>query len=370
MNLHDAPQVQQPVAQTADRASQGVGWRRLGSEDMTALVLFALTALLILSSGWISPSLGSWTQARAILVLSTFVMVIGFGQQTVILTGGLDLSVPAVVTVGAVMLFSVVGPEPAALLWGIPLVLLVTGAIGIVNGVFVALLRVPPFLMTLAMGLIVASAMLGITGGAPQGVASKPIVALFAGDWLGVPLIVHAMVLLTVVAMLVQRRTAFGRMLYAIGTSPDAAYIAGLQVNHVTIVCYAISGVASGLAGILMVGFSQGATLNSGDDLLFPTITAVLVGGTSILGGRGSYLGVVGGALLLTTFSTMISALGIGAGWRSILFGTVILLALLTLQEDLRTWVARQRAPRRTLNASSTTAEGISRGKGSEALSR
>jgi ribose transport system permease protein len=196
--------------------------------------------------------------------------------------------------------------------------------------------------MTLAMSIILRSALLGMTGGAPQGTVSSLLTRLFAADWLGAPPIIYLMVCLILLASLLQRRTAFGRMLYAVGVSPDAAYIAGLPVKRVTIICYAISGAAAGFAGILMVGFSDGASLSSGDNMLFPSIAAVVIGGTSILGGRGNYLGVVGGALLLTTFSTMISALGIAEGWRIVLYGLVILIALLLLCEELRIWVARQ----------------------------
>jgi len=316
--------------------------RPLDRDDVTALVLLAITALLIIASGAISPGLGSWSQTRAIVVISTFVMVVGFGQQIVILIGGLDLSVPATMTMGAVLMFSQVGDDPAALAWGIPLVLLATGAVGAVSGLFIAVLRVPPFLMTLAMGMIVAGALLGATGGAPRGSASPLLATLFAGDWFGMPPVVYGMTLLTALALLLQRRTTFGRMVYAIGSNPQAAAIAGLPLRRVTVLCYAISGAAAGLAGILMVGFSGGATLNSGDDILIPSIAAVVIGGTSILGGRGTYLGVVGGALLLTTFSTIITALGLGAGWRSVVYGSVILIALLALHDDLRAWLRKR----------------------------
>jgi len=328
----------------AARARGDAGMRRLSSEDLTALVLFALTALLIFVSGWISPSLSSWSEARALVVISTFVMVVGFGQQTVILAGGLDLAVASVMTLGAILMFSYVGGSPVALLWGAPLVLLVTGAVGAVNGVGVALLRIPPFIMTLAMGIIIHGILLGITGGAPSGTVSPLLIRLFARGWLDVPPVICLMIVLTFLASLLQRRTVFGRMLYAIGTNPDAAYIAGLPVKRVTILCYAISGAAAGFAGILMVGFSEGATMNSGESVLIPSVAAVVIGGTSILGGRGNYLGAVGGALLLTTFSTLISALGIPEGWRIILYGSVILVALLLLSDDLRVWVARHRA--------------------------
>jgi ribose transport system permease protein len=323
------------------------GLHRLGSDDRTALAMFAVTAVLIFASQWISPNLGSWSTVKAVVVLSTFVMVVGFGQQTVILTGGLDLSVAALVTLGAIIVFSYVGDSPLALMWGVPLVLVITGGIGAVSGLCVALLGIPPFIMTLAMGIILGSAMLGITGGAPRGTGSPLLISLFTRDWLGAPPIVYLMACFVFLASLMQRRTAFGRMLYAIGTSPPAAHIAGLPVKRVTILCYAISGACAGFAGVLMVGFSEGATLNTGDDVLIPSVAAVVVGGTSILGGRGAYIGVVAGALLLTTFSTIISALGFPAGWRSITYGGLILLALITLQPDLRLWSARLRAASR-----------------------
>ncbi|MEY3251079.1 MAG: hypothetical protein RL227_52 [Pseudomonadota bacterium] len=333
---------------TADRSAAGparlvlrqIG-SRLSGDDRAALALLALTLVLILCSGWISPALGSWSQVRSTLVLSTFIMLVGFGQQTVMLTGGLDLSVPSMVTLGAVALFSWVGPDLTALAWGVPAVLALCAAVGAINGVCVALLRVPSFIMTLAMGMIVSSALLGVTGGSPQGAAAPAVVALFASNWFGVPPVVYLMAVFTALAVVWQRRTAFGRMVYAIGTSAEAARIAGLPVARVTVLCYAISGAAAGAAGVLYVGFSGGATLDTGQDILIPTIAAVVVGGTAIVGGRGSYLGVVGGALLLTTLSILVTALGVGAGWRAVLYGSVILIALLTLQGNIRAWTRR-----------------------------
>ena len=189
-----------PVRLALDRFRRG-----LRNEDQAALALLALTVVLILCSGWISPALGSWGQVRATLVLSTFIMLVGFGQQTVMLTGGLDLSVPSIVTLGAVALFSWVGPDETSLVWGIPAVLALCAAIGAINGVCVALLRVPPFIMTLAMGMILSGALLGITGGSPQGAAAPGVVALFSGDWIGVPPIIFLMAGFTALAVVWQR---------------------------------------------------------------------------------------------------------------------------------------------------------------------
>lgn len=309
--------------------------RGLGSEGWTVVALFAITLLLILGSRWISPAFGGWNQARAILVLSSFVIVLGFGQQLTILIGGLDLSVASVMTLGGILAFSWIGASGPALAWGIPAVLAVTALVGAANGAGVALLGVPPFIMTLAMGIIVYGVVLGVTGGTPSGHPSPLLSALFTHSVLGIPAIILLMVVVAVLGTFLQRATPFGRKLYAVGTSPAAAYVAGLPVQRLTILTYAISGAAAGFAGILAVGYSGGATLSLGDSYLLPSIAAAVIGGTSILGGRGLYLGVVGGAVLLTTLSTIISSLGIAEGWRTVIYGLVILLALLMLREEL-----------------------------------
>lgn len=341
-----------PNARPAD--ARGGTSRGLNSEILTALVLFAVTALLIAGSRWISPGFGGWQQVKAILVLSSFVVALAFGQQLVILTGGLDLSVASMMTLGGILGFTWIGPSVAALFWAVPLILLLTGLIGALNGLGVTWLRVPPFIMTLAAGIIVYGAALGITGGTPHGQASPALSALFSSTTFGLPPVVALPPVVVLIALaavfgtMLQLRTPFGRRLYAVGTSPAAAHVAGLPVRLLTISAYAISGASAGAAGLLMVGYAGGATLTMGDSYLLPSIAAVVVGGTSILGGRGIYLGAVGGAVLLTTLSTIISAVGIAEGWRTIIYGAVIMLALLLLREDLTVWAGRFSTGKRT----------------------
>lgn len=310
--------------------------RRWGDgETWTTVAVFALSVFLILASRVISPAFGGWSQAQAILILSSFVMAIGFGQGLVILLGGLDLSVASVMTLGGVLTFSWIGASGPALLWGVPAVLVVTALVGVANGIGVTLLRVPPFIMTLAVGIIVYSICLGFTQGTPSGQASPVLSGLYTFRLLGIPLIVFLLPIAALAGHRLQSRTPFGRKLYAIGTSEAAAYIAGVKVRRLTIATYAIAGTCSGLAGIMMVGYAGGATLTMGQPYLLPSIAAVVVGGTSILGGRGSFLGTVGGAILLTTISTIIGALELPEGWRTVIYGVVILLALLLMREKI-----------------------------------
>ncbi|MGH9773171.1 MAG: ABC transporter permease, partial [Candidatus Acidiferrales bacterium] len=240
-----------------------------------------------------------------------------------------------------VLTFAWSGRAPVTLIWVVPLVLLICGLIGAVSGLGVTYLRVPPFIMTLATGIVVYGAVLGITGGTPRGVPVPALSALFASRGMGVPYIIYLMIAFCVLASLLQMRTPFGRRLYALGSSAPAAYIAGLSVRRLTVVTYAVSAAASALSGVLMVGYASGATLSMGNDYLLPSIAAAVVGGTSILGGRGSYPGAVGGAVLLTTLSTIISSLGIAQGWRTVLYGLVILVALLAFREEIYVWANR-----------------------------
>ena len=188
--------------------------------------------------------------------------------------------------------------------------------------------------MTMATGIIVASSALGYTNGTPRGASPTFLVSLMKSAVFGVPLLLIFVVVLAIAAALVQSATAFGRKLYAIGASARAAHVAGVPVTHLTILAYMASAASAGLAGLMLAGYSDGATLRIGDSYLLPSIAAVVVGGSSILGGSGSFAATVGGALLLTTLSTVIAALGIGQGWRTVIEGSIILIALLLLREN------------------------------------
>ena len=257
------------------------------------------------------------------------------GPGVVILTGGLDLSLPATITMGGILATSWVGAGNPGEWYLLPGVLAACGLVGLATGAGVLWLRVPPFIMSMAMSIIVASGLLGYPRGTPRGAAPDPGVALMKSQVLGLPTPVVALVIFAIAGWLFQSRTVYGRYLYAVGTNVDAARNAGVPVALVRILPYVISAVCAGFVGIALVGYSNGATLRMGDDYLLPSIAAVVIGGSSILGGRGTFLGTVGGALLLTILGTIISALGLEFGLRTIIEGSIILAALLLLREEL-----------------------------------
>jgi ribose transport system permease protein len=326
------------VSRTADTRDGGLN---LSADAMTPIVLLGLTVLMIVFSRWISPSLGGLSQVSATIVLSSFLMVVAFGQQMVVLIGGLDLSVPSLVTLGGILTYGWASASPAAMLLAMVGVLAITSAIGAASGFGVAVLRIPPFIMTLSTNIIIYSVALGFTGGTPRGHNSPMLEALFTGRVLGLQPIIYVMVALVVLGTLLQSFTPFGRKLYALGTNPTAAEVAGIPVVRLTIATYAISGLAAGLCGCLLVGYAGGATLVMGQSYLLPSIAAVIVGGTSILGGRGNYISAVSAALLITTFTTIISSVQILEGWRTIMYGLIVLVAIIGLRDDMAPWLSR-----------------------------
>src|SRR5271156_1454760 len=307
---------------------------RIRSETISTAAIFALTIILILASRFVSPALGSWDQVDTIITLASFLIVAAFGQGLVILVGGLDLSIASMITLGGVLATTWNGSLGSE--WVvIPAVLVLCACIGALNAVGVIWLNIPPFIITMASGIIVASAALGYTSGTPRGAAPDAFLALMKGSVGRLSAVLIFVLIFVLLACALQSATAFGRRLYAVGANREAARIAGVATWRPIMAAYAISAVCAAFAGMMLVGYANGATLRTGDSYLLPSIASVVIGGSSILGGRGSFAGTVGGAILLTTLGTVISALGMDQGWRTVIEGAIIVGALLLLREDL-----------------------------------
>jgi ribose transport system permease protein len=187
--------------------------------------------------------------------------------------------------------------------------------------------------MTLAMNGIIQAATLIYSGGAPLSLAPSDLHWLMRGGILYVPPIVWLLIPFVIGATLILTRTPFGRQIYAIGNSLRVAELSGVPVTRVIIGAYAISSVCAALVGLMLSGFGFQATLGMGDAFLLPSIAAAVVGGTLITGGRGHYVGMLGGALLLTALSTLLSGILMPPAVRSIIFGSVVLTAVIALRE-------------------------------------
>ena len=270
---------------------------------------------------------------NSILVLSSFLLVLALGQGTVILTGGLDLSVPWTIALAGILLAGMVNGQNGPMLYALPLVLAIGCLVGLANGIGIATFGISPIVMTLAMNGILQGLALLYSQGTPAGF-SAPLMRWFMTDRSGVVTPVVLFILAFVAAaVLLHRRTPFGRRVYGLGNGEKVAALSGINVDRTIILVYMLSGFCSALVGCMLTGFSGQASLGMGDEYMLPSIAVVVVGGTLITGGRGSYLGMVGGVLLLTALQTLLAGTTLPYATRVIIFGLVVLAAVLALRE-------------------------------------
>jgi ribose transport system permease protein len=307
------------------------------------LLAYAGMVVLLLVTSLFSPGFLSLTNLRSTLVLSAFVGIVALGQTFVIIGGGIDLSVPWVLNSAAIVMTLLCGGQDMPLLWVVPLLLAGGGLIGLINGVGVAYFGVPAIIMTLATNVILQGLILVPTGGSPTPSAPAMIQFLAVGRIGGIPVVALIWIALTVAATLLLSKAAFGRHLYALGTNATVAEFSGVPTMHTAILTYVISGLTAALAGMLLTGYSGEAYLGMGDAYLFTSIAAVAIGGASILGGSGHYLGTVAGAMVLTILTGLLPALNLSSGALLVVYGAVILITVSIGSESFMGLGARTR---------------------------
>jgi ribose transport system permease protein len=299
--------------------------------DPAVAIAFGCIVLLLLLGSLYSPSFLSPDYLLQQLKVASFLGVIATGMMLVILLGQIDLSVPWVVAVGGMMSTAATGWGPVGDVLAIPFGILCGVGLGLVNGVGVAYLRLPSMIITLAVNAVAQGLMVVHTGGfSPQDSSSAAMRFIATGNTLfGIPnaLIVWALVGGGTVFLLT--RTTFGRAIYGIGNRERAAYLSGIRTQRVVLFTFAIAGGLSAFGGVLLAGYASKAAQAMGDAYLLPSIAAVVLGGASILGGSGKYIGTVAGVVLITLLQSILSVIQIEEAGRQIIYGAVIIAMLL-----------------------------------------
>lgn len=302
--------------------------RRLDPAVLTAFACILLLLVLgsLYSSNFLSP--GYLLQQ---LKVASFLGIIATGMMLVILLGQIDLSLPWVVTVGAMMSSAVAGMGYTGAILAIPFGIFCGVLIGLVNGFAVAYLRIPSMIITLATNAVAQGLMVVYTGGfSPQDSASPAMRYLATGFIIpALPNSVICWALIGGAAIFLLSRTTFGRSIYGIGNRERAAYLSGINTRRVVMTVFGISGGLAAFGGVLLAGYASKAAQSMGDAYLLPAIAAVVLGGTSILGGRGSYAGTVAGVLLITLLQSILSVMQMPEFGRQIIYGLVIISMLL-----------------------------------------
>ncbi len=261
----------------------------------------------------------------ATLSFAVFSVIVGIGQMLVITLGpgNIDLSVPSVMTLGGGIAMRVMDGVPGNIPWGLLLTLLAGITVGLFNYGLIWLLRIPPIVATLASNLIVLSAAITYERGylvePPEALANFVVARVF-----GIPVIALVTVAFAVLMGFVLARTVYGRSVTAIGQNTKAARLVGIKVDRVKLLTYVISGFLAAISGALLAAFSGGASLDLGSDYLLGSIAVVILGGSSVAGGRSNVPGIWGAAMFLYLLQAMLNTFGINEGLRVALTGVVI----------------------------------------------
>jgi ribose transport system permease protein len=328
-----------PGAGVMDHADNGASlaerWRgarrRFPNTQAVTTVWLVFVAVFLAGAavGWVK----RFDQVETALILAVFALVVAYGQNLVILTGGIDLSVPFMITGTSVVLaeLSEKGGAPVV----VTLVVLgMATLVGVWNGLGVAFLRISPLIMTLATNIILLGLILAYTKGTPKGVAPKSLVDFMTGTIGPIKTVLVVGLVFAIMGTVILLNTTFGRYIYAIGNGVEVSFLSGVPVKWVTVAVYAAAGCCYGLAGIMLSGWNEQASFQMGDPYLFPSIAAVVLGGTSILGGRGNFAGTVGGAALFSGIGTVLAGTNVPQSTRNVVIGVVLIIAVALIQRE------------------------------------
>jgi ribose transport system permease protein len=313
------------AVRTNQRLLNAATWRNL-FRDMPLIPLTGLLALLVIVIQLADPGIVTLGWSGVIMRASVPLAILAGCQTLTMLTGGIDLSVASVASMTGLVTATFVH-SPGGWVEGMFIALAAAALAGLVTGIGVGVFRVHPLIMTLAMSFVV----LGFAN-----VWQLQNVQTGAGvpeqlRWLGtkrlgdiIPYSFLVFIPLTLLILLGLRRTGFGRLLFAIGDNPVAARLSGVRSWQVLIALYVLSAVLAGIAGLVLSGLNQTDSVSLADTSLLPSVAAAVIGGTSIMGGRGGFSGTIVGALILTVLTALLTVLGLPEPTRQIVFGSII----------------------------------------------
>ncbi len=308
-------------------------FKRLVKKNNTVLLSYGVAIVMFIIVSILRPEFASGAHIKIMFIDAAALGMLALGQTFAIIMGGIDLSIQWNMCAAGMMitmLYKSWGCSSVDLLWMIPMVLIVTTLIGLVNGFGISYLGINPMIMTFGMNTIIQGLVVGLSSRTlPGGYAPEVLESFCLGSTAGIPNMVLLWILIMVIASVVLAYTPYGRKVYAVGNNETVAFYSGVKTKRIKMIAYAISGFAAGLGGLLFTGRIGQSYLGMGDSVMFETIAVVAIGGTSMVGGSGNYIGTVAGALILIILKNLLSAFLIPASIAQIIYGLVILIAMI-----------------------------------------
>jgi len=312
------------------------GFKKIFTDKV--IVSFIIVVVLFIIGQIAVPGFAAFNHIMTVLQTSFFLGMLSLGQTVVVISGkeGIDLSVGPMLTVGVITSSAILMGKDSNFALALVVVLALGFTLGLINGAGISFLGIAPLIMTLAWGIVVEGSLLFITNGFPPGKAS-PLLELLGGGSLKfnlgsylveIPWVIIIWIVITLIVLYVFKRTTLGRIFYGIGTNDRAANLLGIRTKQFRMLSYGFSGMFSAFSGMLLLGYVTNPNLNLGINYGLPSVAAIVIGGISLAGGSGSYLGAVAGSIILSTLTSILVTFQFGESGRQIIFGCVLLILL------------------------------------------
>ncbi len=296
------------------------------------LLVYGVMVLLAVVANFINPGFLSTGNLYSIMKQVSFLGIACIGQTLIILTGGIDLSLRCIILLSNVMAAQMINGVAANTWTAFTMIMGACVLIGLINGAGVYFLRIPSMVMTLASGTVCYGITLLYCKGAPGGHASPILSAIANQKLLGIMNGVSIIWIVLAAAMIIMlSRTTFGRSIYAMGTNPEAARYAGINTARVMITVYVVAAITAGITGFLFLGFTQKGYLSTASSYNMDTIAAVVIGGTSIMGGSGGYVGTIAGVGIMMVLNSLMTVLNMAEAGKQMVEGLLIIVLLVAV---------------------------------------
>jgi len=288
-----------------------------------AVLLYGLTVLMV-------PTALNMGAISSIIMLTLLLSFASAGQTIVLIGGGLDFTVGAVMSTSAIITVRIMDGQDGMFLYAFAAVMLMSVIVGMINGFCTVKIGLPALIVTLAISNVITRLQYVFTQGSPTGFAGPAFVSSVISRIFGhIPSLALYAIIIFPLVFFILNRSRFGRQLYLVGNNATAAGLTGINVNRVKIFSYIISAMFAGFTGMLAAGFMQRAQCQMFDDYAYNSLIAVIVGGTAFSGGVGTYSGTIAGALLMVVLTNMLTALFLPQPIRNIIMGVILVLLLL-----------------------------------------
>ena len=310
---------------SAKKASGNSFLKKLWSSQVFKVYLIMI--LLYVAACIVQPNYLSWDYINTLALMASILGIIAIGQTMVILTGGIDMTIQYSLTLGVCLITAF--DQDGKTIQGMILAVVICTIIGFINGLGISLIGIPAIIMTNAMNYILKSVVNLYTTGTPRGVAPVAWKNFILSSYLGIKGGVWFWGLLAAIAIFLISKTNYGRKLVAIGANRSVANYSGINTKRVLISVYTLSGMFIGFASWVAIGYRGRPFLSVGDGYDLMSVASVVLGATSIMGGKGNYTGTIAGCLILQIVTALLTTIQIEEAGKKVIYGVIILVVLL-----------------------------------------